>query len=55
MSNDEVKVIEAGKNCGWPAVQGIAGSLNYVDPILVFASSVALSGATFYDGSRLSD
>ena len=55
MGNDEVNVIEAGKNYGWPVVQGIAGNPNYVDPILVFTPSVAPSGATFYDGSQLSD
>ena len=53
VGNDEVNVIDAGNNYGWPVVQGAAGNPSFVDPILVFNPSVAPTGATFYDGDKL--
>jgi glucose/arabinose dehydrogenase len=53
VGNDELNVIDAGQDYGWPIVQGIAGNPSFVDPILDFPTSVAPAGATFYDGDRL--
>ncbi|MGE5618858.1 MAG: PQQ-dependent sugar dehydrogenase [Sphingomonadaceae bacterium] len=51
--NDEVNVLQAGGNYGWPGVQGAAGDSRFIDPILVFNPAVAPAGATFYDADRL--
>lgn len=53
VGNDEVNLIEAGRNYGWPTVSGQAGDPRFVDPILSFTPSVAPSGATFYNGQQL--
>ena len=55
VGNDEVNIIEAGRNYGWPQVQARAGNPEFVDPILVFNPSVAPSGATFYQGDKLGE
>jgi glucose/arabinose dehydrogenase len=51
--NDEVNIIEAGRNYGWPVVEGAAGRSEFNDPLLSFTPSVAPSGATFYSGHAL--
>lgn len=38
---DELNVIEAGGNYGWPLVEGIGGESGYVDPVQVWAPSEA--------------
>lgn len=48
--NNEVNVIERGKNYGWPTVIGITRDARFVDPILV--RSDAPAGATFVTGDR---
>ncbi|MHB8992325.1 MAG: PQQ-dependent sugar dehydrogenase, partial [Chloroflexota bacterium] len=53
VGNDEVNLLEAGGNYGWPVVQGAAGDSRFVDPILVFNPAVAPAGATFYGADRL--
>ncbi len=52
--NDEVNVIRAGGNYGWPVIVGRGGSPDFIDPILLFNPAVAPGGATFYSGSQLS-
>ncbi|HEU4686673.1 MAG TPA: PQQ-dependent sugar dehydrogenase [Nitrospira sp.] len=42
--NDEINRIVAGGNYGWPTVRGIAGNLNFIDPILTFTPPVAPTG-----------
>lgn len=54
VGNDEVNIIRAGANYGWPVITGRAGNAQFSDPILLFTPSVAPAGATFYNGSKLS-
>lgn len=53
VGNDEVNVIEAGNNYGWPIVQGISGDPRFTDPVLHFPMAVAPAGATFYTADVL--
>jgi glucose/arabinose dehydrogenase len=54
-SNDEVNIIFAGKNYGWPNCVGICNNPLYVDPIKLFNPQTAPpSGAMFYHGSVIS-
>lgn len=53
-SNDEVDLVQAGKNYGWPICQGICHNPAYVDPVKLFNPETAPpSGATFYHGSTI--
>jgi glucose/arabinose dehydrogenase len=51
---DEVNVIEAGKNYGWPEVEGKAKNAKYADPIVAWntddasPSGAAVAGRTLY-------
>lgn len=51
--NDEINVLVAGANYGWPEVRGIAGEPAYEDPIKKYTPTLALAGATFYTGGPL--
>jgi aldose sugar dehydrogenase len=57
-NDDEVNIIEKGKNYGWPNVQGIAdqpseqafkNTNSTVDPIANWTPTLAVSGMTYYD------
>ena len=47
---DELNIVEAGRNYGWPGARGRAGDVRYADPVLVFVAAPA--GATFFRGTR---
>ena len=51
VGNDEVNVIEAGRNYGWPVIEGNLTGPDMVTPLLVFTPAVAPSGASFYRGT----
>jgi glucose/arabinose dehydrogenase len=51
IGNDEINVIEAGKNYGWPVIEGDAARPGMVTPIVFFTPSVAPSGGSFYRGT----
>lgn len=57
---DEINLVEAGSNFGWPRFKGHTGNIKfsltfltpqrYVRPIAVYTPAVAPSGASFYSG-----
>lgn len=51
--NDEINLIEAGKNYGWPIIQGSQTRKNMVTPVLNSTPSItwAPSGAAYLNGS----
>ncbi|MGE0393160.1 MAG: PQQ-dependent sugar dehydrogenase [Vicinamibacterales bacterium] len=51
--NDEVNLIEAGANYGWPTIQGAATRPDMRTPLTFYSPSVAPSGSSFYRGTRL--
>jgi glucose/arabinose dehydrogenase len=51
---DELNLIKAGGNYGWPIVEGMAGNSKYIDPLQQWAtadaspSGIAISGSNLY-------
>jgi glucose/arabinose dehydrogenase len=53
-AHDEVNVVEAGKNYGWPKIVGGEHDPEFVDPIIHTGEDTwAPSGATFYDSKNI--
>jgi len=50
--NDEINLIHAGKNYGWPEQQ-CSGNDNFENPILCFDPSIEPGGILFYSGDKL--
>jgi glucose/arabinose dehydrogenase len=50
--NDEINVIRAGANYGWPRIEGAAVMPGMETPIVFYNPAIAPSGASFYRGSR---
>jgi glucose/arabinose dehydrogenase len=50
---DEVNIVEAGKNYGWPVVHHRATHEGMVSPVLEYTPAVAPSGASFSRGDLL--
>jgi len=45
--NDEINLIRAGANYGWPVLQGGARRAGFTAPLTTYSPSIAPSGATF--------
>jgi len=52
IGNDEINVIEAGANFGWPTIQGSQSMTGMRTPVSFYNPAVAPSGASFYRGDR---
>jgi glucose/arabinose dehydrogenase len=50
---DEVNIVEAGRNYGWPVVHHRLSRAGMVSPLLEFTPAIAPSGASFVTGSKL--
>ena len=51
-SHDEVNIIRAGGNYGWPTCEGVCNNPQFIDPVkLFFPETAAPSGGTFYYSS----
>ncbi len=50
---DEVNIVEAGKNYGWPIIHHRMKKEGMESPILEYTPAVAPSGATFYRGNAI--
>ena len=51
--NDEINVIEKGRNYGWPDFVAAVNQKGYVDPLIVWRKATPPSGITFYHNGRL--
>jgi glucose/arabinose dehydrogenase len=51
--NDEINVIDAGANYGWPRIEGGTTLPMMRPPIVFYNPALAPSGASFYRGQRL--
>ena len=51
--DDEINILAAGGNYGWPHVTGASSNAAYLDPILAFTPTIALAGAAFFAGESL--
>ncbi|WP_266078840.1 PQQ-dependent sugar dehydrogenase [Haladaptatus caseinilyticus] len=49
-TNDEINVLEAGNNYGWPTVTGESEGEEFTDPIATYTPTIAPGSATFYTG-----
>lgn len=50
-TDDEINVLEAGNNYGWPEVKGTGdGDDEFTDPLTSYTPTIAPGSATFYDG-----
>jgi len=50
---DEVNIIEAGKNYGWPAIHHQQTKKGMVSPLLEFTPAIGPAGGSFYRGNRI--
>jgi glucose/arabinose dehydrogenase len=48
---DELNVVTAGANFGWPVVAGRAGDARFVDPVREWSPAIAPGGIAFYTGT----
>ena len=53
--DDEVNLLEPGRNYGWPEVTGAPGIDTYVDSVLALTPTVAIAGAAFLSGAPWPD
>ncbi|MGD9563180.1 MAG: PQQ-dependent sugar dehydrogenase [Pyrinomonadaceae bacterium] len=50
---DEVNIVEAGKNYGWPTIWGTRTQAGLEPPLLEYSPACAPASAAFYNGSKL--
>jgi len=50
--SDEVNLLVAGGNYGWPIVRGIANDPRFIDPLVVYVQVIAPTNAIAYTGSE---
>lgn len=53
VGNDEINVIDAGVNYGWPRIEGNQTMAGMREPVTFYNPAVAPSGASFYRGQRI--
>ena len=51
--NDEINLIKAGSNYGWPEVQCFSNNNNFVNPLECFDPGLEPGGIIFYSGDKL--
>lgn len=51
--NDELNLIVAGRNYGWPVIEAAQTMAGMETPLLFFTPAVAPSGASFYTGAAI--
>ncbi|HUR70233.1 MAG TPA: PQQ-dependent sugar dehydrogenase [Candidatus Thermoplasmatota archaeon] len=49
-SDDEVNILRAGQNYGWPERVGITNSKTYIDPVVEFDKTIGPTGGTVLKG-----
>jgi len=47
---DEINVLRAGENYGWPEAKGPSDADHFTDPVASYSPTIAPASATFYDG-----
>jgi len=52
IGNDEINVIDAGVNYGWPVIEGNGSTAGMRQPVTFFNPAIAPSGISFYRGQR---
>ena len=52
IGNDEVNLIDAGANFGWPQIQGSQSMAGMRTPVASYSPAIAPSGASFHRGQR---
>ena len=52
VGNDEINVIDAGANYGWPRIEGSQTMAGMRTPLTFYNPAIAPSGASFYRGDR---
>ena len=53
VGNDEVNLLLAGHNYGWPVIEGAGSRPDMDTPLRFFSPSIAPSGGSFYAGTRM--
>jgi glucose/arabinose dehydrogenase len=53
VGNDELNLIQAGRNYGWPVIEGQQTRPGMETPVLLFTPAIAPSGASFYTGAAM--
>lgn len=48
---DEINLLVGGKDYGWPTCSGMCGDANYVEPLFTYESTIAPTGAVWYEGA----